>query len=108
LGLMCPVYWKIFFPTLHYSTTPSLRAKQNTGRAIFSDPAPRTGFLDLVESRYRSGALLQVTVAKYCNWFNILTLSRFLLLASNLNSGAGIYRKQISNILRIFFPNPER
>ena len=32
-----------------HSTTPppSLRAKKNTGRAIFSDPAPRTGFLDL-------------------------------------------------------------
>ena len=30
-----------------HSTTPPLRAKQNTGRAIFSDPAPRTGFLDL-------------------------------------------------------------
>jgi len=38
---------KVFFPTLHYSTTPSLRAKQNAGRTIFFDPAPKTGFLDL-------------------------------------------------------------
>jgi len=30
-----------------HSTTPSLRAKQNTGRTIFSGPALRTGFLDL-------------------------------------------------------------